>query len=516
MTSSLLIVAGEAFPLAKTGGLADAVAGLSEALLQRGVPLHVLLPAYRGARSQVRIDREWVLDGLPGGAAHVFRGQCRSTGLPCLLLDNPALFDRPGCYVDENGADYADNAQRFAALAHTAAAVTRGLPGLQRPTIVHAHDWHAGLVPLLVKAANPAVRTIMTIHNLAFHGSFPLEKQSDLKLPPALEAAEGLTAWGRLNFLQAGIAQADRVTTVSRNYALEVLEEAGGCGLHPALRARGGDFRALPNGIDTRIWNPAADPFLGEGCFDVHTLGTKAVWKSRLQKSFGLNQDRDALLVVSCSRLTEQKMADWTADALPAALEALPNVQFAVLGQGAHRIAQTFQDLAQRYPGRCAVRISYDEMTAHRLHAGADVLWHPSRFEPFGLAPLYAMRYGTLPVATRVGGLVDTIHDPGQTASATAMMAATGLLFEPDEPQAMQNALARVLNLRDNEVIWRAMRRNAMQADFGWPQAVKAYQTLFAELEGRLPALQAARGVSRSVYRPRPSVRDSATALHMS
>lgn len=498
MSSTVLIVAGEAYPLVKTGGLADAVSGLTEALCQAGVQARVLLPAYRGVLEKVRVDASWPLDDLPGGPARLVAGHCRASGLPCLLLVNPDLYDRPGCYVDENGQDYADNAGRFAALAHAAAAVAAGLPGLEIPDVVHAHDWHAGLVPLLVKAAAaPSVKTVLTIHNLAFQGVFDPGLLPQLGLPDGLQQAEGLYAWDKLNFMQAGIMHADRVTTVSHTYAREILTPAFGCGLEGALQYRGEALMALPNGIDEALWNPATNVHLQPNGFSATNLGNKARWKEHIQRAFGLTPDPAALLVVSCCRLTEQKMADLTAAAMPDALQALPSLQFALLGKGDRRFEEAFSRLAAEHPGRCGVRIGYDEATAHRLQAGADMLWHPSRFEPFGLTPLYSMRYGALPIVTAVGGLADSINDPGPAAGEAAMMHANGLVLTQQDNEGVVAVLARAAHLRAHDAVWRAMQRNAMSGTNGWSHTVTNYVSLFETMIGERAA-SAARRAARA------------------
>lgn len=500
MSSTVLIVAGEAYPLVKTGGLADAVTGLARALGQSDVQVRVLLPAYRGVLEKIRVDQVWPVDGFPGGPARLVAGNCRTTGLPCLLLDNPLLFDRPGCYVDENGHDYADNARRFAALAHAAAAVATGLPGLDRPDIIHAHDWHAGLVPLLVKAAGvPSVKTVLTIHNLAFQGVFDASQLPQLRLPEQVQHAEGLYAWDRLNFMQAGILHADRVTTVSHTYAREILTPEFGCGLEGALRDRGDALCALPNGIDDDLWNPATSVHLQPNGFSATNLGNKARWKEHVQRAFGLTVDPTALLVTSCCRLTEQKMADLTVAALPHALAAHPNLQFALLGKGERRFEEGFTRIAADHPGQCAVRIGYDEPTAHRLQAGADMLWHPSRFEPFGLTPLYSMRYGTLPIVTAVGGLADTVSDPGAASGEAAMMRANGLMLEQQDADGVVAVLARAAHLRVHGAVWRAMQRNAMGGTHGWSHAVLNYLGLFNTLIGERGAITARRTVRTSL-----------------
>jgi len=491
MSTTVLIVAGEAYPLVKTGGLADAVTGLAQALSRAGVQVRLLLPAYRGVLDKVRIDSSWPIGGMPGGSARLVAGHCRITGLACLLLDNPALFDRPGCYVDETGHDYADNARRYAALGHAAAAVAVGLPGLERPDIVHAHDWHAGLAPLLVKSTGVrSVKTVLTIHNLAFQGVFKPEQIADLGLSAGMQDVAGLHARGRLNFLQSGILHADRVTTVSHTYAREILTPQFGCGLQDALCARDEALVALPNGIDAELWNPASNVYLQPNGFSENNLGNKARWKNHVQSAYGLVPDPQALLMVSCCRLTDQKMADFTARMLPQALAAHPSLQFVLIGKGERRFEEAFSDIAVSYPGRCGVYIGYDEALAHRLLAGADVLWHPSRFEPFGLTPRYAMRYGALPIVTAVGGLADSVHDPGRHAGETAMMHANGLILDPQDSEGVDAVLSRATHLRAHDAVWRAMQRNAMRSAHGWSHAVMNYLELFAALtDGRVPSV---------------------------
>ncbi|MEN4922790.1 glycogen synthase GlgA [Achromobacter spanius] len=479
-----LIVAGEAFPLAKTGGLGDAITGMARALAEAHVPLSVLLPAYRGVRAKLnRVRTVAALPGLPGGDAVLLEGKCPQSGLDYLLLENDALYDRAGLYADEHGNEHPDNGVRYAALAHAAVRVAAGLPGLARPTLVHAHDWHAGLVPLLLRAAGlRGVKSVMTIHNLAFQGLFPMDCADEFDIPDWARGDDGAQAWGRLNFLKAGIRYADRVTTVSRTYAREIMTPAFGCGLDDLLRERGGDLLPIPNGIDDVLWNPAHDPYLRSHRYSARDLSNKIHCKAALQREFGLRPDPGATLMVMGNRLTEQKMADVAVQALPDALERHPGLQVAVLGQGDHRFEEALRDIANRYPGRCAVHIGYDEGMAHRLHAGSDILLHASRFEPFGLTPLYAMRYGSLPIGSRVGGMADTIEDPGPRAPLSAMSSANGLLFDGDSREAMTAAIDRAVNLRGHGILWRIMQRNAMTSDFGWRSAVSLYASLYRSL----------------------------------
>lgn len=483
-----LMVTSEAYPLAKSGGLGDAVTGLARALNRAGTDVSVLLPAYRGVLERVAGVRHIAhLAGMPGGEATLVAALCPETGLPLYLLCNDALYDRPGLYLDEAGQPYADNALRFAALSHAAVRLAGGLPGARSPDILHAQDWHAGLVPLLVRAAGLRyVKTVITVHNLAFQGVFPLDCARELGIPQAYCTDDGARFYDQLSFLKAGLRYADRITTVSRNYAREILTPQFGCGLDPLLRAREPDLLAIPNGIDDSLWNPATDPYLGRYCYSARNPAKKSRAKAALQKAFGLAIDAASPLLAMGSRLTEQKMADVAIQVLPEALQRHAGLQVAVIGRGEARYERALTEIAARYPGRCAVRIGYDEATAHRLHAGADMLLHGSRFEPFGLTPLYAMRYGTVPIGSRVGGMADTIVDPGAAGADQAMLAATGILFDGDGAGDMGAAIDRALRLYAQPAVWQSMRRNGMACDFSWNSAVEPYVALFESLAGKV------------------------------
>ena len=502
-TSRILIVASEAYPLAKSGGLGDAVTGMARALDAGGAHVTVLMPAYRGTRDQLSRVREVAdLRGLPGGPARLIGGSCSQGGFNVLLLENDDLYDRSGLYADEKG-DYPDNALRFAALAHAAARIAQGQPGVPRPDVVHAHDWHAALVPALMRARGCTTKSVLTIHNLAFQGQFPTELANVLAIPADMLGEQGIEAWGKLNFMKAGLRYADVITTVSHTYSREILTPAFGCGLEGLLRQRVADLVPIANGIDDTLWNPANDRHLGVYRYSARDARNKAHCKAALQQELGLPVKPDATLIAMGSRLTGQKMADVAARVLPRILQAHDDVQVFILGQGERHLEEAMRDMARAWPDRCAVRIGYDEATAHHLHAGADILLHGSRFEPFGLTPLYAMRYGTLPIGSRVGGMADTIHDPGPRAPIAAMRTANGLLFDGEGDEDMLSAIGRALHLRRQEPIWQAMQRNAMTADFGWDSAVQPYLQLFDSLTSTTGASaqpQRARRVSAWPY----------------
>lgn len=489
MALKILAVAAEAFPLAKTGGLGDAVSGLCRSVHQARADVTLLLPAYRDtARHVNNLHEVGHLELLPGGKATLLAGDSPDLGIPVLLIQNDALYDRDGLYVDSNGTEYSDNAVRFAALAQVAAMVAGGIGTVPRPDIVHVHDWHAALVPLYMRQREVEdVKTILTLHNIAFQGIFPLDIANSLGIEERFCTDSGAEFWNQLSFLKAGIQYADLISVVSHNYAREILTPQFGCGLEKVLAARSDSLVSIPNGIDVELWNPQDDLYLGGRAFDIERMDNKAVCKRQLQLNFHLAPDPHATVMAIGSRMTTQKMADVVARALPAALDSHPSLQVCILGHGDKSIEADLRELGHRYAGRCSVKIGFEEELAHLLHAGADVLLHGSRFEPFGLTPLYAMRYGTIPIGSKVGGMVDTIVDPGCADDLSAMRFATGILFEGDSPADMEVAIARAMALRRYPDIWRAMQRNAMTANFSWSHSTPLYARAYQALRPDIP-----------------------------
>ncbi len=470
------------------------VSAYAAALRDAGVDVSILMPAYPAALERaVEVAPVARMTGLPGGDARLLRGQMPDTGIPVLLLQMDHLFAREGLYRDPQGRDYLDNLTRFASLAAAAARVARGVRNVKRPDIVHAHDWHAGLTPLYLRLAGVAAKSVFTIHNLAFQGNHPLAMGGWIGVPPellapALSDERSIEFYGSLSMMKAGIVHADRVTTVSRRYAREILTPHFGHGMEGVLQAQAGKLSGIVNGIDTTVWNPATDKLIARP-YSVDDTAGKQACKRELQQAFGLTRDPFAPLVAIGSRLTEQKLADVVVHTLPALLERHPRLQFAILGQGEHGIEQALQDIAAAWPGRVGVQIGYDERRAHMLHAGADILLHGSRFEPCGLTQLYAMRYGTIPVASRVGGLADTIvdylpYDPRGDSKAT------GFLFDGEGPDDVMHALGRALSAFVEPSSWHVLQRNAMSRDFGWDTSTSNYLALYADLVDARPALR--------------------------
>jgi starch synthase len=491
LQARVLLVSSEAVPLVKTGGLADVITALAEALREKGIDASILMPGYPAALDGAAGLKNVSGDlALPGGQGHLMQGFMPGTEIPVILLDTARFRSRLASpYVDQNGGELADNAESFADLAHAAIAICAGRTQLPIPHIVHANDWHAGLIPGLLKQAGlNQIGSVLTIHNLAFQGNYPMAMREKLGIPEAMCGPDGMAYWGKLSYLKAGICYADRISTVSKTYAKEILTERFGSGMHGALNLRSADIRAIPNGIDTNVWNPALDPLTARS-FSLNDMRGKGACKRDLQRLFHLLPiDPFAPVLGIGSRISHQKMTDVVLHAMPHILEHQKRLQVVVVGCGDHAYEQGFRDLATAYPGRVGVHIGYNERHAHALHAGADMLLHGTRFEPFGLTPLYAMRYGTIPIGSRVGGLIDTIVDagpavqPGVVNSAAVAPGATGFLFDGETVADMTAAVDRAFAVYTNTDAWQTMQGNAMRTDFGWSKPAARYIDMYAEV----------------------------------
>lgn len=482
MNARVLIVTSEAVPLIKTGGLADVITSLARTLRSRGIDATVMMPGYPAALAHTAdLQDVGLLPDLPGGPGRLLHGVMPDVDVPVVLLRN-AGFDcrRDNPYVDEEGEEYPDNARCFGALAHAAARICSGETMLKPPHVVHVNDWHAGLVPALLRLdPGNEVGSLFTIHNLAFQGNYPLALAAELGIPDALCGSDGVEFWGKLSFLKAGIRYADRISTVSSTYASEILTPRFGHGMEGLLNERSSDLLAIRNGVDTRTWNPAGDMLIARQ-FSFEDMRGKSNCKRELQLLFNLPPDPFAPVLAVGSRITHQKMADVAQASLPAVLQQYPRAQCVVLGCGDHQYEKSFVELAERFRGRVAVHIGYDERRAHALHAGADMLLHGSRFEPFGLTPLYSMRYGTIPIASRVGGIIDTVVDAG--LSGPLPDGASGILFDGEDAQGMIAAVSRAFALYGNPNEWHAMQRNAMSADFSWVEPTEEYIGVYRDI----------------------------------
>ncbi|WP_322514925.1 glycogen synthase GlgA [Rhodopseudomonas palustris] len=473
-----LSIASEIFPLIKTGGLADVTGALPTALKAHGIAMRTLVPGYPAVLGGIE-DPQQVhsFADFFGGSARLLTARCEE--LELLVLDAPHLYVRPGNpYVGPDAKDWPDNALRFAALAQAGAWIGQGLLPGYAPDILHAHDWQTGLVPAYLRySGRPGPKCVFTIHNLAYQGQFPADLLERLGLPERAFSLDGVEYYGSIGYLKAGLQLADRITTVSPSYALEIQGPDAGMGLEGLLRLRAGRLSGILNGIDTGVWDPASDELI-PATYDVETIGARARNKQALQARFGLRNEPDTLLYGVISRLSWQKGLDMLLEVLPGMLAE--GAQLALLGSGDTPLEEGFRTAALKYPGQVGAVIGYDEALAHQIQAGADALLVPSRFEPCGLTQLCALRYGAVPVVARVGGLADTVVDANEMAIATGV--ATGVQFSPVTAQMLAKALTKTAALHADHATWRNLQINGMTTDVSWKNPAQHYARLYREL----------------------------------
>jgi starch synthase len=473
---SALLIGSEVHPFAKTGGLADVLGALPSALARLGWDVTVALPRYRRVSAGVLVD-EFPLN-VGAFTAHVgFFDAPLADGARALIVDCPVLYDRDELYGPPD-AEYFDNPRRFAMLARAALefAARRGVA----PSVVHAHDWQAGLAPVYldtVYAAHPILArtpSVLTIHNVAYQGTFEADWLPRLDLGWDELAIDRMEYWGRISFLKGGINHATVVTTVSPRYAQEIQTPEFGAGFDGVVRARRADLVGILNGIDTREWDPARDRFLPEP-FTAGDLSGKTAAKAAVLTRYGLPTDSLAMrrpLIGMVSRMVDQKGFDLIA----ALVDELPRLDasFTVLGTGEPRYQDLWISLAAAYPDRIAARIGFDESMAHLIEGGADMFLMPSRFEPCGLNQMYSLRYGTVPIVRAVGGLADTVRDyaPDRPES-------TGFVFEEYAPLALLATLKRAIAVFADARKWRALQEAGMALDHSWDRSAREYVRIY-------------------------------------
>lgn len=469
----ILFIASEVVPFSKTGGLGDVSAALPAALAQLGHEVKIVTPRYAdiqdprlqpaGIELQLRFPF-----GTEGGPVSVAR---LSPNLEVYFLDNPRFFARQGLYGDAAG-EFGDNHRRYAYLSIGALQLAEFL-GFT-PDILQLNDWQTGLAPLALKLGYGArfadTRSVFTIHNLAYQGQFPKSVMGELGLPWNLFRSEGgLEFYDSVNFLKAGLTFSDALTTVSPTYAREIQTPEGGNLLDGLLRARSRDLHGILNGIDVSDWNPATDRHL-PAHFEPTALEGKTACKAALLDRFRLG-GLEAPLFAVVSRLAHQKGMDLLLATLPAVLEQ--DVRVVLLGNGDAGLEEGFRRLQARYPRKVGVHIGFDNPLSHLVEAGADFFLMPSRYEPCGLNQLYSLRYATLPIVRRTGGLADTVQEGPD---------GTGFLFDDYAPRALHAAMERALALYRNTAEFEAHRQRAMTQDFSWDASARAYEALYRSL----------------------------------
>jgi starch synthase len=482
--TKVLSVVSEIYPLIKTGGLADVAGALPGALAPEGVEMRTVVPGYPAVLAALEGGETVLrLKDLFGGPATVVAG--RAKGLDLFVLDAPHLYDRPGNpYHDAEAVDWPDNPFRFAALSWVAAQIGLGSVTGFVPDVVHTHDWQTGLTAAYLEY-DGRVRpgTVVTVHNLAFQGQYPQEMLGDLKLPPHAWGVDGVEYYGTIGFLKSALRMSDRVTTVSPTYAAEIRTGEGGMGLGGLLAGRSSVVSGILNGIDTEVWNPATDPLVPSH-YDAATTSSRRPNKSALQRRFGIKVERRAMVFGVVSRLSWQKGLDMVLEGIQSILAV--GGQLVLLGSGDRELVEGFRAAAAAHPGRVGVVIGYDESLAHLIQAGSDVLLVPSRFEPCGLTQLCALRYGAIPLVTRVGGLADTIVDANEMALDVG--AGTGVMFSPPNPELFRSAIQRAAGLFADREAWRKLMKNAMRTDVSWGRSAARYARLYRDLVGERSA----------------------------
>ena len=476
----VLSVASVCVPFAKRGGLAVVGGALPGALARFGVEVRVLMPGYPAVKAMLPEGAEACELGLlPGGRARAISMQV--AGLDTIVLDSPRLFDRSGnLYVGPDGRDWPDNHLRYGALCRAAATIAISGIGGWRPDVMHLHDWQAGLTAAYLKLGrHPAPPSVLTIHNIAFQGLFPPQVMRPLRLPERGFRAGGFEFFGQVGFLKAGLVYADRISTVSPAYARELTRPEFGMGLEGVIASRRAEVDGILNGIDLDLWNPESDPNIAAR-YSAEAPARKAVNRVALARSFNLDADAPGPLFCVVSRLTRQKGLDLLLEILPRLIAR--GACLALLGSGDADLESAFRTAAADHPGQVGVVIGWDEPLSHLMQAGADAIVVPSRFEPCGLTQLYGLRYGTLPVVSRTGGLGDTVIDANEAALRAGV--ATGFQFSPVSALPLADAIDRACDAFADKGLWSTMICRAMRQPVGWADSAEAYARIYSELTG--------------------------------
>ena len=471
-TPAIIHLSAELWPYAWSGGLGHAVADLAAQQARNGRDAIVITPLYRAARERAGTLRP---AGEPfvvhqGGADELiqcFESQPKVGAPRVIFIDHPASFDRPGLY-GEQGGEYQDNARRFSLFVLGALEFARRM-GADRPLVIHAHDWHAALAPVMMRvagAADPDFRrmgSVISVHNAGYQGLFDRGVMSDVGLPDDLWSADSMEFYGRLSFLKGGLRYADVVTTVSETHASEMKTDVGGFGLQDVFRGLGDRLVGIRNGIDPDHWDPSSDREIAAH-YGPTAFSGKSRCKAELQLATRLPR-LDVPVFAMSARLVHQKGIDLL---LGSQVLRESHAQFIFLGQGEPHYELALLDLARAIPHRIVSRTTFSDRFEHQLLAGADFLLMPSLYEPCGLTQMRAQRYGTLPIARRVGGLAETVHD-GET----------GFLFDGFNVPDLDHALRRALDLFEDKAALRRRAVDAMCRDFSWSRPLAAYDSVY-------------------------------------
>lgn len=476
--NKILFISSEAYPLIKTGGLADVAGSLPIALQKKSNDVKLLLPAYPEVLKKIKNQKLIASTSYYNLPVNIIEATLPGSRVTVWLVDCPQVFNRPGGpYMDSHGKAWSDNALRFAIFCRAGADLALDKCQLNwKPDIVHCNDWQTGLVPALLSFHSKRPATVFTIHNLAYQGVFSQQAFLDLHLPAILWHMDGLEFYGQLSFIKGGLAYADKINAVSHSYAHEILKPEFGYGLDGLLNHRISHLSGILNGIDDKVWNPGTDKYLVQK-YNRKSLDKKSINKTALQTDLQLPVDETIPMIGMISRLVEQKGLDIILECLPTIL-TLP-VQLVILGTGELHYEMQLAELAQRYPQKLKITIGYNEALAHQIEAASDLYLMPSTFEPCGLNQLYSLRYGTLPIATKVGGLADTVFDTSERNIHNG--SANGFVLKEITATALLAAIKEALAAYQQPELWRQLQHNAMSVDFSWRNSADHYLALYRQ-----------------------------------
>ena len=477
----VLFATSEAYPLIKTGGLADVSGALPKALnnlAEFDGDIKILLPGYRAVLEKLRDVSPVATIEVLGQTCTLIMGKMPDSDTDVIAIQNAYLYERDGGpYSDKHGVEWLDNALRFGVLSRVASLLCSKHSPLQswQPDLIQCNDWQTALAPAYMKLIDfSSTKSILSLHNLAFQGNFDFSWLKALELPIENFQISGFEYHGQISFLKAGLFYSDKLSTVSATYAQEIQTETFGFGMQGLLQIRKDDLTGILNGIDTEEWSPEKDPSLIKN-YSASDLSGKAAVKKALQEQLGLHIDADAPLLGVVSRLTHQKGLDLLPGIMPQLIAQ--GCQFAILGSGDKALETSFNKLAQSNPGQVSMSTGYNEHLSHNIMAGCDMFVMPSRFEPCGLNQLYGLAYGTPPIVNATGGLADSVCDTNETTLNNDT--ATGFVMKNVSSASLLVTIEHALAIWKNKTLWQKIQRNGMQQDIGWDSSAKAYLKLY-------------------------------------
>ncbi len=484
---NILFVSSEVEPFAKTGGLADVSSALPKAIKELGHEIRIMMPRYKFiSERKFRLHDIIRLKDIPlKVGSNKQMGNVKSSFITNLkekvqvyFLDNDEYFGRDGVYQDlAHKHDYKDNDERFIFFAKGVLETLKRL-GWQ-PDIIHCNDWQTGLIPAYLKTVHKddpffaAMKSVFTVHNLAYQGSFPADSFQKSGLPKDLFHHEGVEAYGKFNFLKTGLFFADAITTVSKKYSQEICSEEFGAGLDGLLNHRKKDLYGLINGIDVSAWDPSTDNYIFRK-YDVKSVESKCDNKKALVERFGMEYVPERPVIGAITRLVDQKGFDLVLEVLEDIIKL--DTQFVMLASGDKALETAFEKIQKKHPKNIALVFGFDEELAHMIEAGSDMIMMPSRYEPCGLNQMYSMRYGTVPIVRATGGLDDTVEDYSSAGKGT------GFKFEKYDGKELLKAVQRAVGVFKKRKEWIKIMRNGMAMDFSWEHSAKQYISLYRDL----------------------------------